>query len=102
MSRRTEYSVVVTEPAQDDLEAIAHFTALHWGEKQAIAYRGMLSTAFLKLRAQPEQGRCYDGLQKPYQHWKVGRHVIFYRVEHTTIYIVRVLHDSMDFSQHLE
>ncbi|MGR3318589.1 MAG: type II toxin-antitoxin system RelE/ParE family toxin [Candidatus Anammoxibacter sp.] len=28
---------------------------------------------------------------------RVGQHIIIFRVEDTTIYIVRVLHGSMDF-----
>ena len=102
MLHPTDYELIITDPALDDIEAIANFTTLQWGEQQAVVYRGVLSAALTALHANPKQGRTRYGVSPAYKGWTAGKHVIFYRFEQSTIYVVRVLHDSMDFARHLD
>ena len=97
----TDYRLIITDPALEDIEAIANFTTLQWGEQQAIVYKGVLAQALQQLQQTPEQGRTRYGVSPEYKGWTAGAHVIFYRLERETIYVVRILHDSMDFARHL-
>ncbi len=101
MSPHTDYRLIITDPALEDIEAIANFTTLQWGEQQAIVYKGVLAQALQQLQAAPEQGRTRYGVSPEYKGWTAGAHVIFYRLERETIYVVRILHGSMDFARHL-
>ncbi len=67
MSLHTDYSLVITDPALDDLEAIANFTVNQWGEAQAIVYKNALYSALLDIQAKPEQGRPRYGVSEHYK-----------------------------------
>lgn len=45
----------------------------------------------------PFSGHARDDAPSDYQAWNVNEHVMIYRVENKTVYLVRVLHGKMDF-----
>jgi len=87
--------------AVSDLEAIWNYTVETWDEDQAEHYLRMLNMAFLDLSLSPSLGRSCELIREGYRKFRVGRHVIFYRIEETSIEVVRVLHQQMDYERHL-
>jgi len=61
----------------------------------------MLNIGFVDLTLNPTLGRSCDAIREGHRKFRVGRHVIFYRVIEQRIDVVRVLHQQMDFESHL-
>jgi toxin ParE1/3/4 len=92
---------VLSNKADNDLDEIYVYSYRAFGEAKADAYFQSLSGSLETLARNPRLGRpahIRPGLFC-YSH---GRHVIFYMIEATGIFVVRVLHDAMDFAQHIE
>jgi len=49
----------------------------------------------------PRLGRPCDDIRAGYRKFKSGSHFLFYRPINDGVEIVRILHSSMDFNQHL-
>lgn len=95
--------------AQDYVEAI-RWSHQRFGKGQAQIYAQVLTKAVDALREGPELGdvRTRDDIGPGIKMLHVGRqgqrgrHFIVFRLSSTnTIDIVRILHDSMDFSAHV-
>ena len=89
-------SFTVSRAARADLKNIAAYTQTTWGAKQRKIYIKELDKTFHFLADNPLSGTACDyideGLRKhPHQH-----HFIFYEINHDNVFIVRVLHKSMD------
>ncbi len=97
-----KYALELSEEAFDDLVNIQNYTFNAHGENQWKIYEGLLDKAMLQILDNPFSGHVRNDIPKAYQAWNVGEHVMIYRVAvaEDTIYIVRVLHGSMDFSFH--
>ena len=93
--------VIISPKARRDLIAIGRYTEKQWGNTQRKKYLEQLRTRFEKLAQHPSSGRRRDELPEAPWGYHEGRHVIFYRPLADGIEIVRILHDSMDFSRHL-
>lgn len=102
MSSPINYKIELTEAAENDLEAILNYTALQWGEHQVDVYSAVIEEALGMLHKNPDLGRSQYGVSRQLKGYNAGKHVIFYRVEDTTIYVVRILHSSMNFPKHLD
>ena len=93
---------VLSNAADADLAEIYVYSYRSFGEAQADAYYGDLSGCLRMLAENPRLGRPagtrHQGLMR---HAHAG-HVIFYLIENTGIFIVRVLHHSMDSERHIE
>lgn len=87
--------------AENDLETIWRYTQVQWSLDQADRYLDVLVHAFLSLAAAPKQGQSCDHIRARYRRSRVERHVIYFRITHYGINVVRVLHDRMDITQHL-
>ncbi len=96
---RPEYS----KEADSDLDGIAEYTFLNFGEDQTREYRALLDQAARTAANFPSLGRPYTTKKgRVYQRYNAGRHVIFYRPTESGIFVVRVLHQMMDFDRHLD
>jgi len=92
----------LTAKAYEDLKAIAIYTQENWGKSQRIIYLKMMDDAFTELSKNPEHGKKIDDIREGYYKYKIGRHLIFYRmVSKNDIEIVRILHERMDIESHL-
>jgi toxin ParE1/3/4 len=87
--------------AVSDLEEIWHYTIKTWDEEQAECYLRLLNMGFIDLSIHPHLGRSCDKVRSGYRAFRVGSHMIFYRVTGEGIEIARILHQSMDFNRHL-
>ena len=87
---------VLSEVADNDLEAIFDYTENEFGFNQAVNYLTELETVFLQLVANPRIGRNRDEIKKGLYSISEQEHIVFYRLFSSKIRIVRVLHGSRD------
>jgi toxin ParE1/3/4 len=87
--------------AEDDVRGILAYSLTEWGEAQRDVYAAALDAAFQRLIDFPEIGRSRPEFFPGCRTLPVERHIIYYRLDETTIRIVRVLHMKMDAARHL-
>jgi toxin ParE1/3/4 len=88
--------------AQADLEEITEYTALNFGERQAVVYSDQIHSAAQTAASFPSFGLPYTTKAgRVFQKYNSGRHAVFYQPNEQGIFIVRVLHSMMDFDQYL-
>jgi toxin ParE1/3/4 len=87
--------------AWDDLEDIAAYGLLSWGEAQPDRYLAGIDRALLLLGENPHLGRARDDLRQGYRNLLAGQHAIIYEITADAIQIVRILHNRMDFRRAL-
>jgi len=93
----------LTNKAVEDLSNIWNFTYRVWSEAQADTYYGMLIGTCQEISENPTIGKNYAEISPEILGFRVGRHILFYRVIGPgEIDIVRMLHDSMDLKRRLE
>ena len=104
------WDVRLSSAAEADLESIVLWTAGRFGERQARVYEGVLKKALSSLREGPSiagakpRPEITQGLYSVHaaRNSRRARHVFFFHiVDGNWIEIVRVLHDGMNFQQHL-
>lgn len=108
------WRVRLSAAAEDDFRNILRWTSERFGEAQARRYAGTLMQAIQALRAGPEapgsrrRDEISPGLMTLHvaRGGRKGRHMAAYRIgpsaDPPTIDILRILHDSMDLSRHVE
>lgn len=104
------WRVRLADQAEQDLVAITMWTVENFGARQAEAYAETLSLAIEALHDGPDVLGCVvraeigPGLRTLHvaRQGRKGRHFVVFSVSpEQTIDVLRVLHDSMDFSRHL-
>ena len=95
--KNPKYPLIVAPEAQADIDDILQYTISEWGQNQAKKYRDILSKGFSALIHNPCLGHSRSDIPPEYRAYQAGQHVIIFRAEDGTIYVVRVLHGSMDF-----
>lgn len=101
MSSR-KLTINLSDPAKKDFKSIIRYTKRKWGKEQALTYREMLRNQLDIIRENPQIGHQKPDLQQGILALHVKRHFIFYQLEGNTVYILRILHDSMDYAWHLQ
>ena len=101
MSSPNNYELIITDPARDDLGAISVYTFTKWGGEQTIKYTEELYKTISSIANNPDTGKSRYGVPNVIKGRKSGRHVVFYRSIGQTIFIMRILHESMDHGRHL-
>jgi toxin ParE1/3/4 len=102
MSSPHSYQLELTEAAENDLEAILNYTALQWGEQQVDVYLAVIEEALQAIRDNPALGTTKYGVSGLLKGYKAGKHIIFYRLVGLKLYVIRILHGSMNYSSHLD
>ena len=87
--------------AAQDLIDIYLYTAQTWGQNQADIYDAGLERAVILLADSPNIGRTCDDIRIGYRRFEHEHHIIFYRQRKNDIFIIRILHKSMDIYQHI-
>ena len=83
-----------------DVKKIYKNTAKEWDRAQADKYdKGLLETIHL-LADRPNIGHKCKYLKTEHRRFRYERQIIFYRKRKDDIYIVRILHDRMDYESH--
>jgi toxin ParE1/3/4 len=110
--------IVVAHAARDDLEDILEWTASAFGTIGRKRYEALIQTALTDLAADPNRTgtRQRSDIGKGIYTYHLSssskraststqvakpRHLIFFRVNANVVQILRLLHDTMDFAQHL-
>lgn len=89
-------------PAADqDLVDIWTYSAQHWGKAQANPYLKDLEVYFLSLLQTATLGRQRPEVRQGYASICQHKQVIFYRIHHQNIEVIRVLHQRMDTIHHV-
>jgi toxin ParE1/3/4 len=86
--------------AKDGVSGIWHYMVDHWGRGQAELYLGLIEAAVDALSRDPKLGRPCSEIRRGYRKHTVGSHVLYYRLKGGTIFVLRVLHRSMDPERH--
>ena len=86
--------------AASDLEAIWNYTSDEWSETQAESYHDDIISTLDNLASGLLRGRVSE-IRDGYMIYPVGSHIIFYRVSGSSLDVIRILHQSMDFVRHL-
>ncbi|HMJ93525.1 MAG TPA: type II toxin-antitoxin system RelE/ParE family toxin [Allosphingosinicella sp.] len=87
--------------ARADLDEIWNYTADRWDEEQAENYLRSIEKAMATIAKSPQRGRSYDEVRVGYRRFRIGSHILIYRLIEKQVHIVRILHVSMDVDRHL-
>jgi toxin ParE1/3/4 len=98
---RPDYQIEVAAEAESDFEDILLYTLLTWGEGQMDVYSELLDHALATIQANPNIGHPHPLVSAPYKCFQAGQHLIFYRLQDITVYVVRILHSRMDPSSRI-
>lgn len=91
------YALKISFEAYDDLIDIQQYTFQKFGESQLLKYELLLNEALILIQTNPNIGHTRPDIPNEYLAWPVGEHILIYRMEEVVIYLVRVLHNRMDF-----
>ena len=91
----------LSSKAAADLDRIHDYTILNFGLKQAQEYLSGLHERFKTLAENPMLGRSASDLSPGLRRSEYQSHVAFYVQREKGIWIVRVLHQSMDVKRHV-
>ena len=101
-------SVSRSPRAKKDIKDVLAYTKEKWGPAKAWEYGELIQEALEAIAADPYCGKPKSAVHAGIfgyhirQPGRNARHIIFYRIgAGGTVEIVRFLHDSMDFDQHL-
>lgn len=89
-------SFAVSNAARADLKNIAAYTQKTWGVSQRRKYLKDLDKTLHFLSDNPLSGNQCDYIVKGLRKHAHENHTIFYEISKKSIYIVRVLHNSMN------
>jgi toxin ParE1/3/4 len=96
------YHLEIMPAARKDIVNILRYSERTWGQTQQERYREQLENALLNLRCNPTIGlkrnQFFEGCLLHY----VGKHVIIFRLQTDTLQVIRVLHQRMKISKHLQ
>ncbi|WP_019027965.1 type II toxin-antitoxin system RelE/ParE family toxin [Colwellia piezophila] len=92
---------ILSPEAQNSLRSIRSYSIKNFGAKRTKAYLQSIRKRFHELAETPSRGIIREDLNVGYYSNFVGSHTIYYRVHHTHIDIIDVLHQSMEPSKHI-
>ena len=97
----------LSEQADSDIDEILRFTKRRWGNLKFWEYFDLIQDALTEIAKDPACGRSRSEARPNVlahhikQAGRNARHVVFYVVVEGQVFVLRVLHDSMDFDRHL-
>ncbi|MEY0231734.1 type II toxin-antitoxin system RelE/ParE family toxin [Providencia manganoxydans] len=86
----------ISKLAEDDIYQIAIYTIQQFGHSQAKKYHGELQKTFELLVESCWLGRECNWLCDGIRRFEFKKHVIYYTMQSDSIFISRVIHQSMD------
>jgi toxin ParE1/3/4 len=96
-------SFILTKAAETDLENIWVYSQQTWSIQKADSYVQAIMKTLLVLSQRPDLGANRSSIQENYMSYKINSHIVFYRInrEVQRVEVLRILHERMDYSQHL-
>lgn len=95
------YEVRKTAEAEEDLGDIWVYHRRERGAAEADRYVDDLEADKARLTSQPKLGKAREHLRRRYCSLATGRHVAYYTIDESIVWIIRVLHGRMEPEQHL-
>ena len=104
------WTVELAQKASEDLDQVILHTEENFGRDQAVRYSALIGNALQELsRSGPahplakERSEVLPGIlsMQVQRAGKKARHILFFKELEQKIVIVRILHESMDFREHL-
>ena len=90
-----------SEETRQMLADIYHYSEKNWGAKKAALYLNELLDAFHMLAKNPQLGYSHPDFHTRYRLHPVARHRVIYRFNKDILFIVAVLHESMDIDKRI-
>ena len=94
--------------AKQDIKEVLEYTREKWGNAKAWEYSELILEALEIIATDPNRERPKSAARAGVLGYHIkqpgrnARHIIFYRIDaNGTVQVIRFLHDSMDFDQHL-
>lgn len=94
----SQYQIILSPRAQDDLKNVRQYTLSAHGEKQAQKFLSLIEEGINNLLDNPEIGRTRDDVKSGYRSLVIEKHIIFYTIKETDIHILGVVHGRMDIA----
>lgn len=91
----------ISKEVANDLEGIWVYTVENWSIEQAERYLGLIFEEIEYLCRKPESAKDYSHVRKGYFCSKVKSHLIFFKLNKTSLEVIRILHEMMDVERHL-
>ncbi|MDZ7736321.1 MAG: type II toxin-antitoxin system RelE/ParE family toxin [Gammaproteobacteria bacterium] len=96
-------SVFSEAAARDMRKNLLEHSFQHFGLLQAQSYYESFQNCLELLAQNPQMGMHADELRPGYRRFVHESHVLFYRIqEDGSIFLIRILHKSMDIQQHVD
>ncbi len=93
----------LSRKAIQDLTEIWQYTCITWSEIQADKYYELLIQAFTPLAIKPSLGKSYEEVLSGLMGYRVGQHIIFYRISIAKkLQIIRILDVRMDLNSKMK
>jgi toxin ParE1/3/4 len=89
-------ALLLTERALRDLANIERFSVEHWGRRAATRYLSDIEAAMQRIRRQPELLRTEEDFHTALRFYSVNKHVLVCDVLPDAIFVLTILHSSMD------
>jgi len=91
----------LSNKASSDLDAILDYSIITFGMTVTLDYHAALEKCFDTLDKNPDLGTKVEHIRSTYLCFKHRSHLIFYKQSSDGIFIVRIIHKSMDVQTHI-
>jgi|SaaInl4_135m_RNA_FD_contig_31_1481437_length_1250_multi_8_in_0_out_0_2 toxin ParE1/3/4 len=92
----------LSSKAIEDIEGVIDYTVKNFGYDGMLVYHQSLDKCFQTLSKNPDIGLNYDHVGFGYFCFYHQSHAVFYKKKSSDIFIIRVLHKSMDVVKHFD
>ena len=89
-----------SKKASTDLDSILDYSIINFGVEVMIKYHKSLEKCLETLSDNPDLGTEVEHIRPDYLCFEHRSHLIFYKVIDQDIFIIRILHKSMDAPRH--
>jgi len=90
----------LSSKASTDLDSILDYSIINFGANVMVKYHESLEKCFDTLDDNPGLGTEVEHIRSNYMCFEHRSHLIFYKRANQGIFIIRILHKSMDAPQH--
>ena len=94
--------VKLSAAAAHDIEDLLDRSIAEFGIQQTENYYDSLTRCLALLGENPELGYAVDDIRSGYRRFPHESHVIFYTLEQSDVFVVRILHKRMDAVRNIQ
>jgi toxin ParE1/3/4 len=91
----------LSDPATEDLQAIADYTLTEWGKDQQRLYLNLIKKSFVMLSQVGNIGKSRKDIAEGLYSYTIKSHCVYFRELDEEFVVIRILHSSMDVEKHL-